>query len=87
MLIDGDDVEGMDLPSGLELYDGLLWVSDAETSTIFAFALDGTLVDYLETGWEPGTLGGMAFDEDGDLWIVDQLNDVVLEITPAAEPE
>ncbi len=81
-LVQGSEVAGMELPSGLELHDGLLWVSDADTSTIFAFTLDGELVDYLETGWEPGTLGGMAFDAQGDLWLVDQINDAVLEITP-----
>ncbi|MBX2800487.1 MAG: hypothetical protein KTR31_22605 [Myxococcales bacterium] len=81
-LVDGDDVDGMELPSGLELHDGLLWVTDADTSIIFAFDLDGTLVDYLETGWESGTLGGIAFDDDGDLWVVDQIRDMVLEISP-----
>lgn len=81
-LIDGDKIAGLELPSGLELHDGMLWVGDAATSTIFAFELDGTLVDYLETGWDAGTLGGMAFDAEGDLWVVDQSNDIVVEISP-----
>ena len=81
-LIDGADVEGMRRPSGLELFDGLLWVTDARNSVIFAFDLEGNLVDFLETEWPRDTLGGIEFDEDGDIWLVDQNEQMVLEITP-----
>ncbi|MBX2803621.1 MAG: hypothetical protein KTR31_38440 [Myxococcales bacterium] len=81
-LIDGADIEGMEMPSGLELVDGVLWVTDAVTSYIFAFDQDGTLLDYLDTGWPEGTLGGLAVDDEGDLWVVDQKEDLILEISP-----
>lgn len=81
-LVDGVDV-GMVAPSGLELHDDLLFVSDNATSRVMAFALDGTLVDWLDTGYPPGTLMGMAFDpRDGSLYVVDAINYRVLRIAP-----
>jgi glucose/arabinose dehydrogenase len=79
-LVDGADV-GLVAPSGMELWDGLLFVSDNATSRIHAFTPDGSPVDYLDTGFPPGTLMGMAFDpRDGSLYVVDTLTDRVLRI-------
>jgi sugar lactone lactonase YvrE len=71
-LVDGAAV-GMPRPSGLELHDGLLWVTDNELSKVLAFELDGTLVDWLDTSSvvPPGNLGAMAFGPDGALYVVD----------------
>ena len=47
------------------------------------FTLDGSMVDYLDTGFPAGTLMGMAFDPfDGSLYVVDTLTDRVLRIAP-----
>ena len=78
-LIEGADV-GMQRHSGLEIHDDLIWVSDNLTSTIFAFDLDGVLIDYLETDWPSGTLMGLAHDEDGRLFVVDTIEHTVLMI-------
>jgi sugar lactone lactonase YvrE len=73
-------------PTGLELHDGLLWVSDYATGKILAFTRDGTLVDWLETGIVGG-LQGMAFDADGQLYVVDSDGQRVIRIAaiPAAD--
>ncbi len=80
-LIDGADF-GLERPSGLELVDGLLWVSDNATGGIYAFELDGTLVDWLDTELPDGCLMGLAFSDDGNLWFVDAVEQEVLRISP-----
>ena len=79
-IVDGS-LYGLVAPSGLELSDNMLFVSDNATSRILAFDLSGVLIDYLETGFPAGTLQGMAFDpRDGSLWVVDTLAGRVLRI-------
>ena len=82
-LIDGAEVD-MPRPSGLELHDGLLWVSDNATGKIAAFTLDGELVDWLDfsSEVEPDGLGSMAFGPDGALYVIDQVAGRILRITP-----
>jgi len=74
----------MPRPSGLELHDGLLWVSDNATGKIAAFTLDGELVDWLDFSGEvePDGLGSMAFGPDGALYVIDQVSGRILRITP-----
>ncbi len=69
-LVDGDDVPGMEQPSGLALHDGMLFISDNATSTIFAFDLKGELIDKVDTGYNGGALMGITFSDNGDLWFV-----------------
>ncbi len=80
-LVEGADV-GLERPTGLELHDGLLWVSDNATGRITALTLEGEVVDYLETELPDGCLMGMAFDESGSLWTVDSVEQEVLRISP-----
>lgn len=68
-------------PSGIELYDGLLWVTDNATSRIYAITLEGDVIDWLDTGLPAGSLMGIAFDAQGRLYIVDALGDRVLRIS------
>ena len=80
--IDGAAV-GLVRPSGLEIHECFMFVSDNATSTIYAFTMDGELVDWLDTGLPSGALMGMAFDPaDGSLFIVDAMADNVLRIAP-----
>ena len=69
-------------PSGLELRNDFLYVSDNANGRISAFTLDGERVNWIETGLPPGSLGGMAFGPDDKLYFVDMLGDRVLRIDP-----
>ena len=70
-------------PSGIELHDGILYVSDNATSQIHAFDLTGKLLNSLDTGFEPGSLAGMAFGpEDDKLYFVDMKTSRVHRIEP-----
>jgi DNA-binding beta-propeller fold protein YncE len=81
-LVEGADV-GMEAPSGLALYQGMVVVSDNQNSTIYAFDLqDGSKVDWLDTELPSGSLMGIDFDSTGDLWLVDALANQVLRIQP-----
>jgi hypothetical protein len=71
----------LDTPSGLELRDSI-YVSDNKTSHILAYGFDGSLQNWLDTGLPTGSLSGMAFGPDGNLYFVDMLGDRVLRIDP-----
>jgi sugar lactone lactonase YvrE len=73
----------LDRPSGLELRDGVLYVSDNATSIVSAYSLDGALIDWVDLGLPEGSLTGMAFDTDGHLWVADGVGDALIEIMPA----
>ena len=69
-------------PSGLELHDGLLYITDNANSRFFAVDLQGNLANYLETPLAPGSLSGFAFGPDGKIYFVDMLGDQVVRIDP-----
>ena len=74
-IVDGTTLEpAMMKPSGLELVDDILFVSDPITGIVYGFDLEGNLIDWLETGLPPGSLMGMAFDDEGSMYIVDAAN-------------
>lgn len=81
-LVAAGSVEGLVVPSGLTLRDGMIFVSDYETSRIFAFELDGTLVDWLDLSAmvAPGSLMGIAFDPSGNLFVADYLGQSILRV-------
>ena len=79
-LVDGDDGELVH-PSGLTLHDGTLYVTDNNTSRISAFDLDGKRIDYLDTELDEGTLMGIRVDDDGSIWVVDNLGNRVFRIS------
>ncbi|TNE87573.1 MAG: hypothetical protein EP330_17915 [Deltaproteobacteria bacterium] len=67
-------------PSGLEIHDGLMWVTDRATGIVFALTLDGELVDWLPTG-RPDALGGLDIDPvTGDVYVVDQVAHELIRI-------
>lgn len=78
-LVDGGDVDGMKKPSGIELVDDLLLVTDNETGRIFAFDLEGNMVDYVDTGREGGLMGIVARSLD-DIWVVDAAANELLRL-------
>jgi hypothetical protein len=72
----------LERPSGLELRDGVLYVSDNATSRIHAFDLEGNLLRSLDTGLPAGTLAGMSFSPEGVLYFVDLTNSDVYRVIP-----
>ena len=70
-LVDGEALEVPMTPSGLELHEGVLYVTDPFEARIYGFDLDGNLRDYLDTGYPPGSVMGMTFDDEGNLWVSD----------------
>lgn len=84
-LVDGNALDPvMVRPSGLALHDGMVFVSDNETSRIYAFDLTGQLVDWLDVSPEvgPGGLQGIDFDPEGRLHVVDSAGNRILRIAP-----
>lgn len=81
VLVEGDAF-GMEAPSGLELVDGLLLVTDTVTGEIHAFDLDGTQVDWAPTGLPSGSLTGITARGLDELWFVDQQDNVLYQLTP-----
>jgi hypothetical protein len=70
-------------PSGIELHDGYIFVTDTATSQFHAFDMSGKLVRSLATGLPPGSLGGFTFGpDDGKVYFVDRLNSIVWRIDP-----
>jgi DNA-binding beta-propeller fold protein YncE len=80
-LIDGSE-HGLQQPSGLEIHDGVIFVADNATSTIYGFGLDGTLIDWLEMDVPPGCLAGMTADPAGNIVVADGATSRVLRVSP-----
>jgi len=73
----------IEAPSGIELHDGLVFVTDDATSRFYAFDMSGKLVRQLDTGFPPGSLAGFAFGPDDDkIYFVDMISGRVYRIDP-----
>ena len=72
-------------PSGLAQVGSTLFVGDNETGRIWAIGTNGEVIDYLDTGLPDGALMGIEIGPDGNLWVVDALEDRLLRISPIAE--
>lgn len=80
-LVDGD-AAGLELPSGIELQDGLIFVTDNATGFLHAFDKDGVEQDYVDLGMDPGALMGFGFDpRDGSIWLSDAANNEVVRLS------
>jgi DNA-binding beta-propeller fold protein YncE len=80
-------VEGTDamleVPSGLEIADGIVYVSDNKLSRIVAIDKEtGALIDYLDLAEQvpTGGLMGMAIAGDGSIYAVDAVNSQIIRI-------
>lgn len=80
MLIDAEDGE-LEAPSGVALADEVLYVTDNATSNITAFGLDGERLDWLDLDASAGSLMGLRMGDNGSLFVVDNLDERVLEIS------
>jgi hypothetical protein len=75
--IDGP-TNGMILPSGLAIHDGIIYVGDSDNATIYGFRLDdGTLVDYLPLGLPPRALCVLEFDGAGNIWLANAMTNSI----------
>jgi hypothetical protein len=73
---------GLQRPSGLVFYQGLLYVSDNATGTISAFTRDGRPVRRLDTGVGAGALQGLAIGPDGMVYVADFREGRALRVEP-----
>lgn len=76
-LVNGEAI-GMVEPSGIALVEGTLVVTDALTGRIHAFDLDGTELDWAETGRT--ALAGVEGRSLADLWLIDPDENEVLRL-------
>lgn len=81
-----DTAAGLQNPSGLTLVGDLLYVTDNATSTVFAIKTDGTVVDWLDTGLEAGSLMGVRVDAEGSVWFVDAKASELVRLRAKAAP-
>jgi hypothetical protein len=80
-MVNGADMPApMSKPSGLEIHDEYVFVSDNATSIIFGLTLEGEVVDWLDTEFPSGTLMGFAFDTDGSMYAVDAAGNQIYRI-------
>lgn len=70
-------------PAGLQLWEDLVFVTDNATSRVLAFDLDGLLVDWVELDRPAGSLGGVAVDAEGRVYVTDLLADEVIRLSAA----
>jgi DNA-binding beta-propeller fold protein YncE len=70
----------LEKPSGIEVYKGNIYVTDAATSTFHVFDKTGKELRKLETGLPAGSLAGMAFSSTGKLYFTDKVAGKVLRI-------
>lgn len=87
-VIAGVDVEvvvtegTLEKPSGIELRDGRIYVTDSATSTFHAFDRDGKQLRKLATDLPSGSLAGFTFGADGKVYFADKVAARVLRIDP-----
>jgi hypothetical protein len=91
-VMDGATVEDvvpagtLEQPSGLEVKNDLIYVSDTATSTFYVFDKTGKQIRKLETGLEPGSLSGFTFGPDGKIFFTNRKEGKVVRIDPITTP-
>jgi DNA-binding beta-propeller fold protein YncE len=76
------DAGVLEKPSGLEIRKGLIYVTDAATSTFHVFDKTGTAIRSLATGLPAGSLAGFAFGPGNKVYFTDKVGGRVLRIDP-----
>ena len=79
--IDGDEF-GLVAPTGVDIVDGVLLVTDNETSEVIAFDTNGEEIDRLYTGVESGSLMGIAARSIEDIWLVSATENRLYRLQP-----
>jgi len=84
-LVDGEE-HNMTRPSGLALHEGVLYVGDNKRAKIMAYDVGtGDLLDFLQLDLAEGALMGITFDEDGNLWFTDAVDERIVRISIPSE--
>ncbi|MBX3206107.1 MAG: hypothetical protein KF764_13630 [Labilithrix sp.] len=92
-VMDGATVEDvvpagtLEQPSGIEVKNGLIYVTDTATATFHVFDKTGKEIRKLETGLKAGALSGFIFGPDGKIYFTDRNRGKVVRIDPVATPE
>jgi hypothetical protein len=87
-VMDGTDVEvvvapgTLTKPSGLELHNDVIYVTDTATSTLHVFDKTGQQIRSLKTGLPAGSLAGIAFGPDKKLYFADKVAGKIVRIDP-----
>ena len=80
---DGSGPEyGVREPAGLDLHDGILYVSDFASGRLLAFTTEGELLDWMDLGRGPESLAGLEIGPDGALYVTDVATNEILRIRP-----
>ena len=74
----------MEEPSGIAVGNGLVYVSDHANEQVYAFDMNGNLVDWIDlTPMAPaGGLGGLALDAQGRLYVTVMSANQVIRLSP-----
>jgi hypothetical protein len=72
-------------PSGLEVRNNHVYVTDTATSTFYVFDKSGNEVRRLETGLPAKSLAGFTFGPDNKVWFVDRKQSRIVRIDPLPE--
>jgi hypothetical protein len=75
----------LEQPSGLEIKNDLIYVTDAATGTFHVFDKTGKEVRKLETGLAAKALAGFTFGPGGKIFFVDRNGGKVVRIDPVAQ--
>jgi sugar lactone lactonase YvrE len=71
------------VPSGLAHHDGVLYVTEPDSSVIHAVTTDGRLLRSVDTGLPPGSLSGITVGPENKLYFLDMLASRVYRVDPA----
>jgi outer membrane protein assembly factor BamB len=72
----------LEQPSGLEIHNGHIYVSDTATGSFHVFDKTGKEIRKLQTGLAANSLAGFTFGKDNKVWFVDRNESKVLRIDP-----
>lgn len=74
---------GFEDPSGIAVTDEYVFITDNDNSNLLALSrADGSLVDWLELDVPSGSLMGLEFDDEGNLYVVNFEEAQILRISP-----
>jgi hypothetical protein len=74
----------LDMPSGIEVWNDHVYVSDTAQSRFYCFDKKGVEVRRFDTGLPPKSLAGFVLGPDRRIWFVDRVRAKLLRLDPSA---